>query len=110
MRGRLSEDRIQPVVDRATATTEARLRKLVADQGALVGVEVTTHVVEGPAPHALPRFVQEARVDLLVMGTVGRTGIKGLLIGNTAEEILARTPGSILAVKPPGFVSPVVAS
>jgi nucleotide-binding universal stress UspA family protein len=109
VRGRLSEDQIQAVVDRATATAEARLRKLVADQGA-IGVEMTTHVVEGPAPHALPRFVQEAPVDLLVMGTVGRTGIKGLLIGNTAEEILARTPGSILAVKPPGFVSPVVAS
>jgi hypothetical protein len=41
------------------------------------------------------------------MGTVARTGIAGLLIGNTAEAILEQVQCSVLAVKPPGFVSPV---
>jgi nucleotide-binding universal stress UspA family protein len=41
------------------------------------------------------------------MGTLGRSGIPGLFIGNTAEEVLQNTRSSILAVKPPGFVSPV---
>ena len=41
------------------------------------------------------------------MGTVARTGIPGLLIGNTAETILQRVDCSVLAVKPDGFVSPV---
>ncbi len=45
--------------------------------------------------------------DLIVMGTKGRTGIPGLIIGNTAENVLQRTKASVLAVKPNGFVSPV---
>jgi len=42
------------------------------------------------------------------MGTVARTGLPGLLIGNTAEKILNRVTASVLAVKPEGFVSPLV--
>ena len=41
------------------------------------------------------------------MGTVGRTGVQGFFIGNTAEEILNQVECSVLAVKPPGFESPV---
>ena len=39
------------------------------------------------------------------MGTVGRLGIPGLFIGNTAEEIFQTTKCSVLAVKPDGFKS-----
>jgi universal stress protein E len=46
-------------------------------------------------------------VDLIVMGTVGRSGIPGFFIGNTAEEVLQCARASILSVKPPGFQSPV---
>ncbi|MEO0951113.1 MAG: universal stress protein, partial [Pseudomonadota bacterium] len=43
-----------------------------------------------------------------MVGTVGRTGIPGYFIGNTAEAILGRIDCAIMAVKPPGFLSPVV--
>jgi len=46
-------------------------------------------------------------VDLIVMGTVGRTGIPGLFIGNTAETVLRQVDCSVLTVKPWGFVTPV---
>ena len=52
-------------------------------------------------------FVVGEGIDLVVMGTVARGGIAGLLIGNTAERILRKLPCSVLAVKPDGFVSPV---
>ncbi|WP_432648854.1 universal stress protein [Methylomarinum roseum] len=41
------------------------------------------------------------------MGTLGQTGISGFLIGNTAEAILDQLQCSVLAIKPPGFRSPV---
>jgi len=41
------------------------------------------------------------------MGTVARTGIQGFIMGNTAENILNQLDCSVLAVKPPGFVTPV---
>ena len=54
------------------------------------------------------RFVRKNKVGVLVMGTVCRAGISGVLIGNTAEKILRKVNCSILAIKPKGFVSPVV--
>lgn len=41
------------------------------------------------------------------MGTVARTGIVGFLMGSTAEFVLRELRGSVVAVKPPGFVTPV---
>jgi len=46
-------------------------------------------------------------VDLIVMGTLSRTGIPGYFIGNTSESILSQVNCSVLTMKPPGFVSPV---
>jgi nucleotide-binding universal stress UspA family protein len=48
-------------------------------------------------------------IDILVMGTVARTGIAGFIIGNTAENILQTVTCSLLARKPNGFISPVQA-
>ncbi len=56
----------------------------------------------------IAEWVKTAHVDLIVMGTVARTGIPGLLIGSTAASILQRVNCSVLAVKPDGFASPPV--
>ena len=55
----------------------------------------------------IPKLAHEKQVDLIVMGTVCRTGIGGFFIGNTAEKILQDVDCSVLTVKPEGFVSPV---
>jgi nucleotide-binding universal stress UspA family protein len=62
---------------------------------------------EGNPRDVIPELAAELDADLVVMGTVGRTGIPGLLIGNTAEVILNNLECSVLAVKPEGFVTPV---
>ena len=55
----------------------------------------------------IPEQAMKKRVELVVMGTVCRTGIAGLFIGNTAEKALHQLDCSVLAVKPEGFVTPV---
>ena len=45
-------------------------------------------------------------IDVLVMGTVWRSGPAGVLIGDTAEDALARLECSVLAVKPEGLRTP----
>jgi universal stress protein E len=65
------------------------------------------HIVKGEADRVIQDLVQEHNADLVVMGTVARTGIPGLIMGNTAESILNNIGCSVLAVKPPGFVTPV---
>lgn len=65
------------------------------------------HFVDEPPDVAIMNCLERHDVDLIVMGTVGRTGISGFITGNTAERLLPRIPCSLLAVKPPGFSSPV---
>jgi nucleotide-binding universal stress UspA family protein len=65
------------------------------------------HLPKGLAGKTIPALVKELKADLVVMGTVARTGIPGLIIGNTAEAIFDQLQCSVLAVKPPGFVTPV---
>ncbi|NQV35317.1 MAG: universal stress protein [Phycisphaeraceae bacterium] len=56
---------------------------------------------------AIPNLAARLHTELIVMGTVCRTGLPGLIIGNTAEDVLRQVSCSVLAVKPEGFVSPV---
>ena len=65
------------------------------------------HLPKGDPSNVIPRLARTLRVDLIVMGTVARTGIPGLIIGNTAESILSDIDCSLLAVKPEGFVTPI---
>jgi nucleotide-binding universal stress UspA family protein len=69
--------------------------------------ELRFHVVKGPAQYVVPELARELAVDLVVMGTVARTGIDGFFMGNTAESILGQLDCSVLTMKPPGFTSPV---
>jgi universal stress protein E len=45
--------------------------------------------------------------DLVIMGTIGRAGVAGVLVGNTAERLLQRLDCSLLTLKPEDFVCPV---
>jgi len=70
-------------------------------------VQPKTHVPKGKAGDIIPKLSRELKIDLIVMGTVARIGIPGLIIGNTAESVLSQIECSVLTVKPPGFVTPV---
>ena len=65
------------------------------------------HLIKGKAAQVISNFATEGNVDLIVMGSLGRAGIPGLFIGNTAEEVLRETKAAALTVKPAGFVTPI---
>jgi nucleotide-binding universal stress UspA family protein len=65
------------------------------------------HVIKGEAKNVIPELVKSLEAELIIMGTVGRSGISGYFIGNTAETILSKIDCSVLAIKPKDFVSPV---
>ncbi len=71
------------------------------------GLRCKRHLLRGDPGEVIPRLVGERRIDLVVMGTVARTGVPGLIIGNTAERVLDQIGCSVLAVKPEGFITPV---
>jgi universal stress protein E len=65
------------------------------------------HLLRGDPPQAIQDVVRERAIDVLVMGTVARTGIVRLFLGNTAESLLEQVECSLLATKPEGFISSV---
>lgn len=65
------------------------------------------HLVRGNASAKIAEIAEQVSADLIVMGTVCRTGLAGLLVGNTAEDLLSTVTCGVLALKPAGFVSPV---
>jgi nucleotide-binding universal stress UspA family protein len=70
-------------------------------------IEHHVHVLEGTPEVLIPKTAAETAVDLVVMGTVARTGIPGLFVGNTAEVVLRQLNCAVLTVKPDGFLTPV---
>jgi len=52
-------------------------------------------------------LAQQVGADLIVMGTIARTGIPGFFTGNTAESILNQIVCSVLAIKPAGLITPI---
>ena len=67
----------------------------------------TVHLIKGRAGNVIPDLAEELQVDLVVIGTVGRAGVPGLLIGNTAEGVLNAVDCSVLTLKPEGFETPI---
>lgn len=61
--------------------------------------------IKGNPRDVLPEYANKINADVVVMGTVARVGVPGLIIGNTAENILYRLNQSVLAIKPEGAES-----
>ena len=97
---------VDVMVREREAATRAQLD--VLDERHSVGeLGGAIHMVSGEPGVVLPRLADRLNIGLIVLGTVGRTGLRGLIMGNTAETILRSVRCSVLAVKPEGFVTPV---
>lgn len=84
-----------------------RLLDELLDRCGIAPAACRRHLVEGDPAALIPEVAATEGIDLIVMGTVARTGLQGYLIGNTAETVLRHVTCSVMAVKPDGFVSPV---
>ena len=93
----------QTMNDEASQELETLRETLQAD-----AKEIQTHVVWGTPWKEIKRVTQELDVDTISMGTIGRSGIKGVMLGNTAEKVLSVCACSILTTKPADFVSAIL--
>jgi len=66
-------------------------------------------VLEGVPRETIPATAKALKASMVVMGAVSRSGLKRLLIGNTAEAVLDALPCDVLIIKPGRFHSPVPA-
>ena len=66
-----------------------------------------TYVEEGLPESVIEQVALRLDAELVILGTVGRTGISAALIGNTAEHVIDQLNCDVLALKPDGYVSPL---
>jgi nucleotide-binding universal stress UspA family protein len=57
------------------------------------------HLISGDPATAIVRFAKDEGVDLIVMGTHGRTGLMRLLMGSVAEAVVRRATCPVLTYK-----------
>ena len=96
----LSDEEVARLESRAEAAAEGRLGRLLRK------ARVSTphlHVVGRHPADTIEEFARETGSAIVVMGAIARSGLKRLLIGNTAEKVLDRLPCDVLVVKPAGF-------
>ena len=65
------------------------------------------YMLKGEAGTLIPALAAARKVELIVMGTLSRSGVAGFFIGNTAEKVLRQVDCSVLTVKPEDFITPV---
>ncbi|WP_416308119.1 universal stress protein [Neptunicella sp. SCSIO 80796] len=74
-----------------------RIQKMVGDHP--IPVE-NIHINDGEAEKVIPSTASDIGASLVIIGTVGRKGLKAKLLGNTAEEVLTLLKTNILVIQP----------
>jgi nucleotide-binding universal stress UspA family protein len=87
--------------ERATAKMHELQRTLATN---FPGFQSEIYVDEGSAWHVVASLLDQRKVDLIVVGTRGRTGVGRLLLGSQAEEIFRQAPCPVLTVGPHAMV------
>jgi universal stress protein E len=101
--GTLSNQKVIALEVRAARTAHAKLQRTVR----AIGVPRShQHVLDRHPVDAIAELATSTGSSIVVMGAISRSGLRGLLIGNTAERLLDRLACDVLIVKPPGLVKP----
>ncbi|MEF8863154.1 MAG: universal stress protein [Haloarculaceae archaeon] len=64
-----------------------------------IGLTVVTEIVEGDPHGEILEYVSEHDIDLVVMGTHGRTGTDRIVMRSVAERVVRRSPVPVLTVR-----------
>jgi universal stress protein E len=105
-RAGLPEDVVAELGESVRKAHQQALADLV---GPMMEHVTRAHLVKGPPGEEIARLAAKEEIDVIVMGTMCRSGVSGWFIGNTAETVLEHIDCSIVALKPSGFVSPIQA-
>ncbi|GLS89075.1 universal stress protein E [Psychromonas marina] len=69
--------------------------------------DAQTHLVQGLPEDVISNVATEIEAELVILGTVGRSGLSATLLGHTAEQVIDQLDCDLLALKPEGYVSPI---
>jgi nucleotide-binding universal stress UspA family protein len=96
-----------PPIEQMTAAVREGLQRVVRESG-LERFTVHCEVREGTPFYEIILFAKEADIDLIIMGTHGRSGLVHVLLGSVTEKVVRKAPCPVLTVRDPEheFVHP----
>lgn len=71
----------------------------IADKASAEGLEVERNTVEGHPAEEIRKFAENNSVDLIVMGTLGKSGLDRFLLGSVAEKVVRTSKIPVLVVR-----------
>ncbi|AAM06654.1 TPA: universal stress protein [Methanosarcina acetivorans] len=81
-------------------TTEGKeATAYVETGGKAASVEVEPVILEGNPAHEIVEFAEKNDIDLIVMGTHGRTGVQRFLLGSVAQNVVRHSRKAVLVVR-----------
>jgi len=87
-------------VERVLATSDAKTKQALEASAQVIDAPTHCHVHRGAGPaDAIIKAVTEHNCDLVIMGTNGRRGMKGLIVGSVAKEVVHRSPVPVLTTR-----------
>ncbi|MFT6735869.1 MAG: universal stress protein E [Polaribacter sp.] len=91
------------IIDKKALVNDAKSRYLPIIESMLGEYEIplaNIHFKAGPASKVIPSVASKHAAGLVIMGSIGRKGLKAKLMGNTAESVLALLKADILVIQP----------
>ncbi len=86
------------VVDKLIASAKGFVAAL-SKKAEANDIAASTFVGEGEAFEIITRLAQKEKIDVIIMGSHGRTGLKRLLMGSVTEKVIGHAPCPVLIVK-----------
>lgn len=92
-----------PRVQESREAAQKALAEIAADRE-----QVIRATVEGPAFLGIVRYAKDNDIDLIVVGTHGRSGLAHVMLGSVAERVVRKAPCPVMTVRHPKheFVAP----
>jgi nucleotide-binding universal stress UspA family protein len=95
----VSPEAMETVLDQARQYAEQQMAKVLVS-GRVRGVPHQVLLGHGELWTVFSQLIEEHEIDLIVVGTRGRTGLKKMLIGSVAERVFRLAPCPVLTVGP----------
>lgn len=97
-----SEIYVVNVIKKENPHTTAQAEEIMSDAeeyAEVQGTRVETFIKTGESPDEIVFLAMDKKVDLIVLGSRGETGVRRILIGSTAQEVVRFARCSVLVVK-----------
>jgi len=87
--------------DKVLRTARARLERFAEENLSEIDKKVTSRVLVGTPFVEIIHYARDQSIDLIVLGTHGRSALASMLLGSVAEKVIRKAPCPVLTVRHP---------